>query len=64
MTNDHESSLKMIFERSKDKLFFINHISTGSTQTEWYLVQVDMDQLKPVVMRNYGVYCFRLYVRQ
>ena len=41
---------------SKDKLFFIKRISTGSTQSKWYLVQVDMGQSDPIEMRYYGVY--------
>ena len=39
---------KSEIESSKDKLFFIKHISAGSTQDKWYLVQVNMDQLDPI----------------
>ena len=49
--------LKIYIERSKDKLFFIKHMSAGSTHTKCYLVQVDMDQSNPVFMSNHGVYC-------
>ena len=36
--------LKSDIEVSKYKLFFINHMPEGSTQTKCYLVQVDIDQ--------------------
>ena len=49
------SQLKSEIEISKDKLFSIKHMYEGSTQTMWYLVQVDMDQLDPINERNYGV---------
>ena len=48
--------LKSKYESSKDKIFFIKKIAAGSTQTKWYLVQVDMDQLDPIGMSDYGVY--------
>ena len=51
--------IKIDIEISNDKLFFIKYMSSGSTHTKWYLVQVDMDQSNPVSMSNYGVYCFR-----
>ena len=50
------SQLKRDIEISKDKLFFIKHIAAGSTQSKWYLVQVDMYQLYPIDMRDYEVY--------
>ena len=37
---------------------------SGSTQTKWYLVQVDMDQSDPFYMKNYGVYLCRCYIRK
>ena len=33
-------------------------------RTEWYLVQVDMDQSYPVDIRNYGVYHFQWQIRK
>ena len=39
-------------------------MSAGLKQTNWYLLQVDMDQYKPVAMSNYGVHCCQCYVRQ
>ena len=48
--------LKNEIESSNDKLFFINHIAAGSTQAKCYLVQVDMEELYPIDMRDYGVY--------
>ena len=39
--------IKSDSERSKDKLFLINHMSARSTLTLWYLVQVDMYQSDP-----------------
>ena len=48
--------LKSEIESSKDKLFFIKHMATGSPQTKCYLLQVDMDQLGTINMRDYGVY--------
>ena len=47
--------LKSEIESSKDKLFIIKHISAGSTQAKWYLVQMYMDQLYPVSVRYYWV---------
>ena len=35
--------------------FFINHVSAGSSQGKWYLVQLYMEQSDPVTMRNYGL---------
>ena len=46
--------IKSYIEISKDDLFFVNHMSTGSTHAKWYLVQVDMDQSVPFSMSNYG----------
>ena len=43
--------LKSEIESSKDKLFFINHTSAGSTKDKWNLIQVDMNQSYPVTMR-------------
>ena len=48
--------IKSEIESSKDKLFFIKHISAGSTQAKWYLVHVDTDQLDFIDMRDYEVY--------
>ena len=47
--------IKIDITRSKDKLFFIDHMTLELTHTKWYLVQVDMDQTYPVTMRDYGV---------
>ena len=38
------SQIKIKIERSKDKLFLINHMSSGSTHAKCYLVQLDMYQ--------------------
>ena len=50
--------LKIYIKISKDKLFFIKHVSSGLTHAKWNLVQVDMYQSDPFLMRNYGVYLF------
>ena len=55
--------LKNYIENSNDNLFFVKHITTGSAQAKWYLVQVDMDQSDPVTMRYYMVYQCRWYIR-
>ena len=55
--------IKSEIESSKDKIFLITHILARSTQAKWYLVQVDMDQLDPIDMRDYGVYRCRWYIR-
>ena len=39
-------------------------MSAGSTQDKWYLVQVDMDHLGPVLIRNYGLCHCQWYIRQ
>ena len=48
--------LKSDIEKSKDKLFFIKHISVESTQAKLCLIQVYADQSYTVSMREYGVY--------
>ena len=55
--------LKSDIEKSKDKIFFINHISAGSAQDKFYLVQMDVDHSYLVTMRYYGVYRLRWYIR-
>ena len=54
--------LKRKIESSNNKLFFVKHISAGSTQAIIYLVQVDMEQSDPIDMRDYGVYPCRWYI--
>ena len=39
-------------------------MAAGLTHTNWYLVQVDIDQLEPGSMRYYEVYCCQWYIRQ
>ena len=58
------SQLKSGIERSQDRIFFIKHMSAGSTHTIWYFVQVDMEQSYPTNMRNYGVYRCLWYIRK
>ena len=36
----------------------------GLAQDKWYLVQLDMENLEPVAMRECGVYHFWWYIRQ
>ena len=57
-------NIKSDIEISKDKLFFVNHMSAGSTRNKWYLLQVNMDQSDLFSARNYGVYYFQWYIRQ
>ena len=58
-----QKQLEGEIESSKDKIFIIKHISAGSTQAQWYLIQVDMDQSDMVSMRDFGVYQCRWYIR-
>ena len=48
--------LKSEIKSSMDTNLFIKYISAGSTRAKWYLVQVDMNQLDPIDMKDYGVY--------
>ena len=48
---------------SKLKLKFQRISSFSSTQVNWYLVQVDMNQSDPVAMRFYEVYLCHCYIR-
>ena len=47
---------KSDIKKSKDKLFFINHIAAGSAQAKLHLLHVDMDQSDTVTMRDYRLY--------
>ena len=55
--------IKSNIEKPKDNLFFVKQRATGSAQAKYYLVEVDMDQLYPVTMIDYGVYRCWWYIR-
>ena len=47
------TQIEIEIDISEDKPFFIKIVYAGSTQAKWYLVQVDMDQSDPVLVKYY-----------